>query len=364
MIVRDEEGNLPACLESAAGLFDELVVVDTGSADRTAEIARSFGARVFEFPWVDDFAAARNAALSHATGDYAFWLDADDRVEPAEGARLRALLDGLRAPDAAYVVRCSCDPDPAGGGATVVDHVRLFPLRDDVRWTYRVHEQILPALRRAGVEVRWSDVTVRHVGYNDPAVRGRKLDRDRAILEREAADRPGDPFVLFNLGQVALERGDPAAALGHLRRSLAGSAPSDSITRKLFALIAQSHQRLGETGEALAVCDAGLRVVPDDAELLFRRGMLHRLRGEPAEAEGSWRRVLTLDRPERFSSLDVGIYGHVTRRNLARLAEERGDAGEAARQWHAVLAECPGDREAAAALAALRARAGAGGSSR
>jgi hypothetical protein len=66
------------------------------------------------------------------------------------------------------VVRCACDPSPGGaGGDTVVDHIRLFPLLDDVRWTYRVHEQILPSLIRAKVPVRWTGVTVRHTGYVD-----------------------------------------------------------------------------------------------------------------------------------------------------------------------------------------------------
>src|SRR5208282_5293625 len=98
MIVRNEEANLPHCLGSVKGLFDEIVVVDTGSGDRTREIAREFGARVFDFVWVDDFAAARNAALAHATGDYAFWLDADDVIDPPQRARLKALLDGLPGP--------------------------------------------------------------------------------------------------------------------------------------------------------------------------------------------------------------------------------------------------------------------------
>ena len=98
MIVRDEENNLPRCLESVQGLFDEIVVLDTGSKDRTIEIARSFGARVFDFVWVDDFAAARNAALARATGDYAFWLDADDLIEPPERKKLEALLASLRGP--------------------------------------------------------------------------------------------------------------------------------------------------------------------------------------------------------------------------------------------------------------------------
>jgi glycosyltransferase involved in cell wall biosynthesis len=359
MIVRDEEANLPACLESAAGLFEELVVVDTGSIDRTAEIARSFGARVFDFVWVDDFAAARNAALARARGDYAFWLDADDVIDPPQRQRLRGLLEGLRDDDeAAYVVRCACDPDPAeGGSATVVDHIRLFPVREDIRWTYRVHEQILPALRRGGVPVRWTDVTVRHTGYSDPRLRRRKLGRDEGILLAELQERPGDPFLLFNLGSIAGERQDWRAALAHLRASLAGSAPDDSITRKLHALIARAHQMLGETKAALAACAAGLAVAPDDAELLFRAAVVHRYGGDWSQAEACWRRILTLRPPERFSSVDAGIYGHLTRRNLAALAEERGDRAEAARLWSEVLAELPGDGEALMALGRL---AGAG----
>jgi GT2 family glycosyltransferase len=117
MIVRNEEANLPKCLASAEGLFDEIVVVDTGSTDRTKEIARSFGARVFDFVWVDDFAAARNAALARATGNYAFWLDADDILDPPQRERLKRVIDGLGSSgQTAYVVRCSCDPDQQGGG--------------------------------------------------------------------------------------------------------------------------------------------------------------------------------------------------------------------------------------------------------
>ena len=315
MIVRDEEANIFKCLSSVAGLFDEIVVVDTGSKDRTREIAAEFGARVFDFVWVDDFAVARNAALARATGDYAFWLDADDVVDPPEREKLRKLLDGLpggrgggrgspvglartldppnelseglpsgrgggrgspvglaRTLDppydrrtlgtahshdmdgpAAYVVRCSCDPGPNGdSGQTVVDHIRLFPVREGVRWSYAVHEQILPALRRANVPVRWTDITVRHTGYTDPALRERKLQRDHKILEAVLAERPDDPFVLFNLGSIAVERQDWPTALGHLQRSLRGSGPEDSIVRKLFALIARCHQMLGDLPAALA----------------------------------------------------------------------------------------------------------------
>jgi tetratricopeptide (TPR) repeat protein len=301
---------------------------------------------------VDDFAAARNAALARATGDYAFWLDADDVLDPPEREKLRALLDGSRAGDeAAYVVRCACDPGPNGdGGQTVVDHIRLFPLREDVRWTYRVHEQILPGLRRAKVPVRWTEITVRHTRYTDPELRQRKLWRDSKILLEELAERPDDPFVLFNLGSIAVERQDWTGALEFLNRSLAGSAPSDSITRKLFALIARAHQMLGNLPGALQVCADGLRLDADDAELLFREAVLHRKLGEVELAESCWRRILWLKRPDRFCSVDQGIYGHLTLRNLAVLAAERGDPAEAARLWQRVLEECPRDREATAML--------------
>ena len=252
---------MPQCLESVRGLFDEIVVVDTGSADRTKEIAREFGAKVFDFVWIDDFAAARNEALAHATGDYVFWLDADDVVEPAEREKLelrssgdlrsrrRGRLRGAAAP---------ASPGPDGiEGETVVDHVRLFPLRPGVRWTYRVHEQILPSLNRAKIPVRWTDLVVRHTGYVDPAVEARKLERNIKILRRELEERPDDPFVLFNLGASAVQRRRVARGARVPERSLAGSAPTDSIVRKLYALIARVHQMMGNSQEALRTCAEG-----------------------------------------------------------------------------------------------------------
>jgi glycosyltransferase involved in cell wall biosynthesis len=349
MIVKNEEANLSTCLESVHGVFDEIVVLDTGSKDRTVEIARSFGARVFDFVWVDDFAAARNAALARARGEYAFWLDADDLIEAPERGKLETLFGQLRRGGTmpAYVVRCSCDPGPDGaGGETVVDHIRLFPLIEGVRWTYRVHEQILPALKRAGVPVEWTDITVRHTGYSDRELRFRKLDRDCRILREELAERPDDPFTLFNLGSIAIEKSEWNEALGYLKPSLAGSAPTDSIVRKLYALIARSYQMLRDYPAALSSCSEGLSLDPEDAELWFRKAVVHRSSGQPAEAEKCWRRILTLSRPRKFASLDQGIYGHLTRRNLAALAQERGDVDEAQRQWRAVLAECPEDKEA------------------
>jgi len=245
MIVKNEEENLPACLRSVVDLVDETIIVDTGSTDRTKEIAASFGARVFDFPWVDSFAAARNECVRHATRSWIFWMDADDRVEEESRRKLRELFGRLGEENAAYVMHCVCLPDPVTGAATEVHHVRLFPNHPDIRWKYRVHEQILPAVRQRGGEVRWADVVIQHVGYQDAALRRRKLERDLRLLNLENAEHPDDPFTLFNLGCVFEELGQWREALPMLGRSLERSQPGDSIVRKLYALIVQCH-RLGE----------------------------------------------------------------------------------------------------------------------
>jgi Flp pilus assembly protein TadD len=119
---------------------------------------------------------------------------------------------------------------------------------------------------------------------------------------------------------------------------------------KLFALMARTHQMMGDSHTALLKCVKGLKLDPEDAELWFRKAVLHRHRGESLEAEKCWRRILGLHRPDQFCSFDLGIYGHLTRRNLAALSVERGAHAAARRLWTEVLAECPGDREALAKL--------------
>src|SRR5205085_868839 len=148
----------------------------------------------------DDFAAARNESLKHATGDWAFWMDADDRLDEENRSKLRELFAGLGEEVAAYAIKCRCLPDPQGGTATVVDHVRLFRNDPRVRWQYRVHEQIVPAVRRAGGTIHAADAVVEHTGYVDAAVRRRKQERDLRLLHRDLAEHPDDPLILFNLG--------------------------------------------------------------------------------------------------------------------------------------------------------------------
>ena len=175
MIVKNEHETIPLCLKSVRGLFDEIVVVDTGSTDRTKEIAREFGARVFDFVWVDDFAAARNAALARATGDYAFWLDADDVVDPDQREKLagRCLMGygGVMRPRTLFAARAIRGRmGMAGRRWWIISGCFRFARTCGGR-TGCTSRSCRP-LRRVNVPVRWTDVTVRHTGYTDPVATG------------------------------------------------------------------------------------------------------------------------------------------------------------------------------------------------
>lgn len=341
MIVRNEETNLTECLKSVDGLFDEIVIVDTGSTDRTKEIAVELGANVFDFPWIDDFATARNESLNHATGDYIFWMDADDRLDPNDRDKTAQLLGSINRDNCAFVLKCVCTPRSIGESATVVDHVRLFRNLPAHRWKYRVHEQILPALRASGAQIQWTDIHIHHVGYHDPALRSRKLERDLKILQAEHASNSDDPFTLFNLGSVYQELDRCREALPILRKSLELSHPADSIVRKLFALIIGCHRRLNQLKEAAAAVIEGLSHYPQDAELLFMDGVLRREQGDVAGAESSWLKLLSDPEGSHFASIDAGLRGPKARHNLAILYYESNRLAEAEAQWRAALSADP-----------------------
>ena len=192
MIVRDNAATLDAALSSVKLWVDELVVVDTGSVDDTPEIAKRHGARVFHFPWCDDFSAARNESVRHARGDWIFWMDSDDTIDATCGRKLRALADQpLGLSPMAYVMQVHCPGAGDGAELTVVDHVKMFRNLPELRFDGRIHEQILPAIRRTGGEIRWTDVFVSHSGADvTPEGRQRKYVRDLRLLQLELQERP------------------------------------------------------------------------------------------------------------------------------------------------------------------------------
>src|SRR5262245_14377395 len=141
--------------------------------------------------------------------------------------------------------------------------------------------------RSIGWAVRWSDIIVDHVGYQDVSVRRGKLERNLALLELDHADQPDDAFTLFNLGWTLMDLGRTQEAASHLERSLEKSKPDSSIVRKLYHLIAVVRRQLGQKERAREVCREGLVRYPDDTELLLEEALMLLDAREFARAESN-----------------------------------------------------------------------------
>ncbi|WP_425617312.1 glycosyltransferase [Anatilimnocola sp. NA78] len=279
VIARNEEANLRACLQPVQALFDEVIVVDTGSVDRTREIAADLGAKVCEFAWCDDFAAARNCALEQATGDWIFWLDADDRIDATNRDQLADLFNqiALQSADAAkraYVMTTVSTSRHSTEPATLISHTRLFRNQPQIRWSGRVHEQITPAIEAAGDELALTDIRIEHVGYLDPALCQRKANRDLRLLRMDYATDPENPVTTFLLGTTYLRTGQAHQALAHLLKSLQLVKSRGDWVRRLYALIVETLVRLGRREEAFGFTTEGLQAFPLDVELTTRRAEL------------------------------------------------------------------------------------------
>ena len=205
LIARDEEAHIERCLESASGLDAEMIVVDTGSTDKTKDIAIACGAKVLNFPWIDDFSAARNKALEVARGRWILVLDADEYLPPASVEAIRALTSDDAVPHCAYhLLNKSSSDDGRTGTSGLI--VRLFPNDPRVRYEWPVHEQVATSLQRVGIPVVDTRIEIIHTGYSSPEVNAAKQARNLRILEKmtQASDAM-HPMLWFLKGGALLD---------------------------------------------------------------------------------------------------------------------------------------------------------------
>jgi len=190
MVVKDEECNLPLCLDSVRGLCGEIIIVDTGSTDRTPEIAAACGAKVIPFDFTAvDFAAARNHTLAHASGRWILMLDADERLDRASAPMIEKLI-ALDESAGYYAERYNHASDSASPTTDYV--VRLFPNRPDYRYRGRVHETIDASILSAGGRLLRSGIRIDHSFAPDREARRRKNRWYIEILKEEIAADPSD----------------------------------------------------------------------------------------------------------------------------------------------------------------------------
>ena len=332
MIVRDEARCLARCLASAKPWVDGIVVVDTGSVDDTAAIARAHGARVSHFEWIHDFAAARNAALDASDADWRLVLDADEWIE-GEGASLATLRS--RHDPAIGQVRVVSRFDAAGGGEAPSWLPRLLPR--GVRYEGRVHEQPTSTLPRFRLPL-----SVGHDGYLE-AQRASKLGRNERLLALALEGSPGDAYLHYQMGKDLELGGRFAEASAHYEQAFAGADARagwrhDLVLRLLFTL-----KRLDRFDAAVPLAEAEMANWNDSPDFFFTLGdlLLGWAAHEPARGpallpmiESSWLRALEIgERPELQDTVR-GRGSFLAAHNLAVLHQSLGDEAAAGR-WRA-----------------------------
>ncbi|MFP5504328.1 MAG: glycosyltransferase, partial [Candidatus Sericytochromatia bacterium] len=330
LIVKDEAANLPRCLGAIKDWVDEIVVVDTGSTDDTVAIAESFGAKVFHFPWCDDFAAARNESLAHATSDWVLVVDADEELVVTDGEALRAALR-CRIP-AGYTSKLA-NIDGHGAIENDAPVMRLFQRDDRIRFAGRLHEQVGPSLEVLGWPVGWLDAfSFRHYGYQTRVVRERgKGERNIAIARAETEANSGDPLAWLNLGrsytldqrhEEAIAAFDRMAALPDWQTRISEPRWANYVVSRVEAL-----RGLERHAEAEAFLTAALERMPGFPEFLFERGRARVAMRDVEGATADFEACMRTSPDARFMTImRTGITDALPQQALAALARVQPQA--------------------------------------
>ena len=279
MIVRDEALMLADCLASIKGVFHQLVVVDTGSTDDTVAIAKSFGAQVHHFEWVDDFAAARNESIRHATGDWILWLDADERLRSDSVEPLRKLLTPAHRPTIYRVMIRNLQQDQLNFTLSVFH--RLISNHGGIRFSGRIHEQVSPSLKAVGGREKPSDIVLDHLGYaldSDELLAKRK--RYQVLLELMTKEQPDSAYAHFTLGQNCALTGDYEAALQAYLRALEIGEFTGMTAIPLLNSTAEACWELGRIEDAEKYARQSLANTEGQSDANFRLYKVMRSRGD------------------------------------------------------------------------------------
>lgn len=245
MIVKNEEKQLPKCLRSIADFVDEIVIVDTGSKDKTIEIAKGYGARVFEHPWENHFSKHRNQSVDYATGDWILIIDADEELHPGDGPKLKGSVRSCSDVDAILVRVESSTKD----GKTAHNSLRIFKNHLNIHYEGRVHNELVGMHTARHIPIR-----ILHYGYDiNGDIAKQKYDRTVKLLLQDIEENPEHPrphhylgisFLTENRQEEAIKEAETAIELSK-RHGFLSDLYSGS-----YHVAATAYMRLGNSDVA------------------------------------------------------------------------------------------------------------------
>jgi len=273
MIVKNEEACLGNCLKSVVAHVDEIVIVDTGSTDRTVEIAAGFGARIYHHPWQDNFSLHRNQSISYAKGRWILIIDADEeyRASPQRSLREEIALAEERGIEALSLrVENSCN----GGKETVcLDSIRIFRANGRIRYEGIVHNYLLGFKNQAA-----SQGSIIHYGYDQvPDAARKKFERTATLLRKQIAGNPENALAHLYLSNSYAQMNRHEEALQESLTTIELVEAQKIIHKqymKAYYTAARSYIQLRRHDEAERICDLALARYGDSIDIFAAQTMI------------------------------------------------------------------------------------------
>ena len=279
MIVKNEEKNIEQALLWAKGIAFEQIVVDTGSTDRTIEIAERMGAKVLHFEWINDFAAAKNFAIEHATGNWIALLDADEYFPPEDAKRLMLFLKQFQNDRSTRetVLALGCElvnVDDNGNPTTSSHQLRIFRNLPFLRYEGKVHERLTVDVDKTTI---LDGVKFIHTGYTASAMEEKnKTERNENLLRLELERNPNDLNIKAYLADVLRLKPDNESVAEAERyftdviNSGIGADVHDKLKHKAFIYFANKYSQIAATAaQGEGVCRRALLEFPGNLDFEY-----------------------------------------------------------------------------------------------
>jgi glycosyltransferase involved in cell wall biosynthesis len=277
MIVKNEEDSLQRCLGSVRDFVDEIIIVDTGSTDKTVEIAQSFGAKIYYFEWNDNFADARNHSLSKATKDWILVMDADDEFEREDKWKLLNITENKVIGANAYCGRTICYSGEVPDKNSIIMNmnIRLIKNHRGYKFEGSIHEQIVLAPEDLGNPYALVAIDIRfhHYGYLVSVIAAKdKHTRNIGLIEKELKKNSQNAFMLFNMGNEYYAMHDYKKALDYYMQSYKYFDPQPGFSSMLLIRIIMCHQTMGNSKEIFSFVKFGLKYYPRFTDFEYLKG--------------------------------------------------------------------------------------------
>ena len=289
MIVKDEEQYLAHCLASVKPIVDEMIVVDTGSADSTKDIALSFGAKVYDYEWNHDFAEARNFSISKASGSWILIMDADEVISHLDYPKFEEIVKVPPKSSAAFsiITRNYCtlantigwvandgkySQEEAGIGWIPSVKVRLFYGKDLIWFEGVVHELLDPVLKRKRIKIEQCKIPIHHYGRLNKGNLDRKGEIYFEIGKKKLEEMGDDLNALRELAVQATIIGKNEDAIELWERLLA-LKPDSKLSAEVFINMGTVYSRMGKYQDALYASKKAIKHSPELKEAIYNYSM-------------------------------------------------------------------------------------------